>query len=94
MDKTRQAAQQFFIDFWHRLNAEWLPALTSLLLFLWQRLQDNPPVTLGLSSVILILGCWIVRKATEEGWNCGRIFWTIVLFVLGLAGMGVVIHSI
>jgi hypothetical protein len=94
MDKTRQAAQQFFIDFWHRLNAEWLPALTSFLLFLGQRLQNNPVVTLGLSGLILLLGCLIVRKATEEGWNGGRIFWTIVLFVLGLAGMGVVIHSI
>ncbi len=89
MDKTPQAA-----DLWHRFSAEWLPALTSFLLYLWQWLLANLIVTAVLSGLLLLGGCMIVRKATEEGWNTGRIFCTIVLFLLGLAGVLVVVHSI
>jgi hypothetical protein len=94
MDKAAQAIQQFFTDLWHQFNSEWLPALTSFFLLLWQGLQDNIVLTLALSGVILLLGCLTVRKGTKEGWNVGRIFWTIVLFLLGLVGILVVVHSV
>jgi hypothetical protein len=94
MEETRQATQRFFTDLWHRFNAEWFPALTNFLPFLWQWLQDNRVATLVLSGVILILGCLIVRKAAEHGWNGVRIFWAIAYFSLGLAGMVVVVRSL
>ena len=94
MDKTRQAAQQFLSDLWQRLNAEWLPALTSFLLLLWQWLLANLIITAILSGVLLLSGCLIVRKATGEGWNAGRVVGALVLFLLGLAGVAVVVHSI
>jgi hypothetical protein len=87
MDKTHQAAQQFLSDLWQRLNAEWLPALTSWLL-------ANLIITAILSGVLLLSGCLIVRKATGEGWNAGRVVGALVLFLLGLAGVAVVVHSI
>jgi hypothetical protein len=94
MDKTRQGAPQFFSELWHRLNAEWLPAFTNFVLLLWQWLLDNLIITAILSGLFLLGGCWIVRKATGEGWNAGRIVGALVLFLLGLAGVAVVVHSI
>jgi hypothetical protein len=94
MDKTRQAIQQFFTDLWQRFNADWLPALTSYFLLILQWLQDNAVATLLLSAAILLLGCLTVRKGIREGWSFARLFWTIVLFLLGFAGILVVVHSI
>jgi hypothetical protein len=94
MDKTRQADQQFLSELWHRFNAEWLPALTNLLLLLWEWLLANLIITAILSGLLLLGGCLIVRKATGEGWNARLIVGALVLFLLGLAGVAVVVHSI
>lgn len=66
MDKTRQADQQFLSELWHRFNAEWLPALTNLLLLLWEWLLANLIITAILSGLLLLGGCLIVRKATGK----------------------------
>jgi hypothetical protein len=93
MSQAFQAFQQFFANLWHRLSSEWLPGIAANLLLFWQWLSANPIITLSLSAVLLLWACLVIRKATHEGWNFARALFVCFLFVLGIAGILVVVHA-
>jgi hypothetical protein len=89
-----KAFQQFFADLWRRLSSEWLPGIVANLLLFWQWLSAHPIVTLSLSAVLLLWACLVIRKATHEGWNFGRVVLIFFLFVFGFAGLLIVLHVV
>jgi hypothetical protein len=52
----------------------------------------KPVATLGISIVLLLLACLVVRKSTHYGWTFARILLTVSLFVLGFAGTLIALH--
>ena len=94
MSQAFQAFQQFFAGLWHRFNSEWLPAIVANLILFWQWLAANPYIALGLSAVLLLWACFVIRKATYEGWNIGRSFLILVLFGFGFSVILVVLHLV
>jgi hypothetical protein len=94
MTQAFQAFQQFFADLWRRLSSQWVPEIVANLLLFWQWLSANPIITLSLSAVLLLWACLVIRKATHEGWNFGRVVLTLFLFVFGFAGLLVVLHVV
>ena len=92
MNKALQAFEQFFTDLWHSFSSGWLPVIEAKLLFVWQWLLANPIGALGLSAVLLLWGCLVIRKATHEGWTFARVLLMVLLFVFGLAAMAIVVH--
>lgn len=92
MNESLQAFQQFFADLWHRFNSEWLPVIEANLILFWQWLSVNPIPTLGLSVVLLLWACLVIRKSTHDGWTFVRVILTILLILFGFAGMFIVMH--
>jgi hypothetical protein len=92
MNESLQALQRFFADLSHRFDSEWLPAIEANLVLFWQWLSANPILTLVLSVVLLLWACLVVRKSTHDGWTFLRVILTIFLFLLGFAGMFIVVH--
>jgi hypothetical protein len=92
MNESLQAFQQFFADLWHRFNSEWLPVIEANLVLFWQWLLANPIITLGVSTVLLLWACLVIRKSTHDGWTFARVLLIIFLFVLGFAAMLIVLH--
>jgi hypothetical protein len=92
MNESLQALQRFFADLWHRFDSGWLPVIEADLVLFWQWLSANPILTLVLSVVLLLWACLVVRKSTHDGWTFLRVILTIFLFLLGFAGMFIVVH--
>jgi hypothetical protein len=92
MNESLQAIQRFFADFGHRLNSEWLPVLEANFLLFCQWLFAQPIATLGISVVLLLWACLVIRKSTHSGWTFVRVLLTIFLFVLGFGGTLIVLH--
>ena len=92
MNESLQAFQQFFADLWHLFNSEWLPVIEANLVLFWQWLLANPIITLGVSAVLLLWACLVIRKSTHDGWTFARVLLIIFLFVLGFAAMLIVLH--
>jgi hypothetical protein len=92
MNESLQAFQRFLADFGHRLNKEWLPAVETNFVLFGQWLFAKPVATLGISIVLLLLACLVVRKSTHYGWTFARILLTVSLFVLGFAGTLIALH--
>jgi hypothetical protein len=92
MNESIQAFQQFFADLWHRFNSEWLPVIEANLVLFLQWLLANPIITLGVSAVLLLWACLVIRKSTHDGWTFARVLLIIFLFVLGFAAMLIVLH--
>jgi hypothetical protein len=92
MNESLQAFQQFFADLWHRFNSEWLPVIEANLVLFLQWLLANPIITLGVSAVLLLWACLVIRKSTHDGWTFARVLLIIFLFVLGFAAMLIVLH--
>ena len=92
MNESLQALQRFLADFGHRFNSEWLPLIEANLTFFWQWLLANPIPTLGLSVVLLLWACLVIRKSSHDGWTFVRVILTFFLFLLGFAGMFIVVH--
>jgi hypothetical protein len=84
--------QQLLPDRWYLFASDWLPALEAKLLLFWQWLLANPLGALGLSAVLLLLACLVIRKSTHDGWSFFRILLTVLLLVLGFAAMIIVVH--
>ena len=92
MSKAYQTFQQFFADLWDRFNSEWLPVIEANLIFFWQWLSANPIITLGVSAVLLLWACLVIRKSTHDGWTFARVLLIVFLCVLGFAAMLIVLH--
>jgi hypothetical protein len=92
MSKTLQAFQQFFTDLWQGFSSGWLPVIEAELLLFWQWLLANPVAALGLSAVLLLWACLVIRKSTHEGWSFARVFLLVLLLVLGFGAMAIVVH--
>jgi hypothetical protein len=92
MNESLQAFQRFLAHFEHRLNTNWLPMIEANLVLFIQWLFAKPIATLGISIVLLLLACLVIRKSTHYGWTFTRILLTISLFVLGFAGTLIVFH--
>lgn len=84
--------QEFFTDLWHQIASEWLPAMEDKLLLFWQWLLANPVGALGISAVLLLLACLVIRKSTHDGWSFVRVLLAALLLALGLAAMVIVVH--
>jgi hypothetical protein len=87
-----KAFQQLLTDRWYLFALEWLPMVEAKILLFWQWLLANPLGVLGLSVVLLLLACMVIRKSTHEGWSFFRIFLAALLLVLGFAAMAIVVH--
>jgi hypothetical protein len=94
MNESLQAFQRFLADFGHRFNSEWLPVVEANVILFWQWLWANPIPTLGLSAVLLLWACLVIRKSSHDGWTFVRVILTIFLFLLGFAGMFIVVHVV
>ena len=92
MNESLQALQRFFADLWHRFDSEWLPAIEANLVLFCQWLFANPIATLGISVVLLLWACLVIRKSTQYDWTFARVLLTVFLFVLGFAGTLIVLH--
>ena len=46
----------------------------------------------GISVVLLLWACLVIRKSTQYGWTSARVLLTIFLFELGFAGTLVVVR--
>jgi hypothetical protein len=92
MNESLQTFQRFLADFGHRLNREWLPVIEANLVLFCQWLFAQPIATLGISVVLLLLACLVIRKSTHYGWTFARVLLTISLFVLGFAGTLIALH--
>jgi hypothetical protein len=89
-----KAFQQLFVDRGHLLASDWLPIIEDKLLLFWQWLLANPAGALGLSAVLLILACLIIRKSTHDGWSFVRVLLVALLLILGFAAMAIVVHIV
>lgn len=87
-----KAFQLFFTDRWHLFASEWLPVMEAKLLLFWQWLLANPVGALGISAVLLLLACLVIRKSTHDGWSFIRVLLVAILLVLGFAAMAIVVH--
>jgi hypothetical protein len=87
-----KAFQQLFTDRWYLFASEWLPMVEAKILLFWQWLLANPLGALGLSAVLLLLACLVIRKSTHDGWSFFRILLAALLLVLGFAAMVIVVH--
>ena len=92
MNESLHAFQRFLAGFWHQFNSEWLPVMEANLVLFWQWLFANPIATLGISVVLLLWACLVIRKSTHYGWTFARVLLTIFLFALGFAGALIVLH--
>jgi hypothetical protein len=87
-----KAFQQLFSDRWYLFASEWLPVMEAKLLLFWQWLLANPLGALGLSAVLLLLACLVIRKSTHDGWSLVRVLLAALLLVLGFVAMAIVVH--
>jgi hypothetical protein len=93
MNESLLAIQRFWTDFAHRLNTEWLPLIEAKLQLVWQWLFATPIAMLGVSIILLLLACLVMRKSTHYGWTFARGLLTISLFLLGFTGTLIVLHA-
>jgi hypothetical protein len=94
MSNAWQTFQQFFGDLWHRFNSEWLPAIETNLTLFWRWLLANPIITLGISALLLLWACLVIRKSTLDGWSFGRVLLVFVLFGFGFGAIFAVLQVI
>jgi hypothetical protein len=94
MSKAFQTIQQFLAELWHRFNSEWLPVIEANLILFWQWLLANPIITLGVSAVLFLWACLVIRKSTHDGWTFTRVLLIIFLFVLGFAALANVLDGL
>jgi len=92
MSKALQTFQQFFTDLWHLLASEWLPVVEAKLLLFWQWLLANPIGALGISAVLLLWACLVIRKSTHDGWSFVRVLLVALLLALGIAVLAIVVQ--
>jgi hypothetical protein len=92
MNESLQAFQRFLADFGHRLNTELLPVIEANLVLFCQWLFAKPIATLGISVVLLLFACLVIRKSTHYGWTFARVLLTISLLGLGFAGTLIALH--
>jgi hypothetical protein len=92
MSNALQAFQQFFTDLWHLFASEWLPVIEAKLLLFWQWLLANPVGALGISAVLLLWACLVIRKSTHDGWSFVRVLLVALLLVLGFAALAIVVQ--
>ena len=92
MNESLHAFQRFLAGFWHQFNSEWLPVIEANLVLFWQWLFANPIATLGISVVLLLWACLVIRKSTQHEWTFARFLLTVFLFVLGFAGTLIVLR--
>jgi hypothetical protein len=94
MNESLQPFQRFLAGFWHQFNSEWLPVIEANLALFCQWLFANPIATLGISVVLLLWACLVIRKSTHYDWTFARVLLTVFLFVLGFAGTLIVLHVV
>jgi hypothetical protein len=67
--------------------SQWLPIVEANLVLFWQWLFANPIITLGVSVVLLLWACLVIRKSTHDDWTFARFFLIILLFASGFVAM-------
>jgi hypothetical protein len=94
MNEAWQAFQQFCAALWSRFSLDWLPVIEADLIQFWQWLFANPLFTLGISTVLLVWACLVIRKSMYDGWTFVRCLSILFLFVCGSAAILIVLHVV